>query len=65
MVIIGVVVGGGLGFFRMKTGFLGFIGVGLGFLFFDEKVNLGMVFRLMVFRRDGLGFRLCWDTDEW
>lgn len=26
---------------------------------------MGMVSRLMVFRRDGLGPRSCWDTDEW
>lgn len=31
----------------------------------DEKANLGIVSRLMVLRRDGLGPRSGWEEDEW
>lgn len=65
MGITGVVAGGGSGSPRMKTGFLGPTGPRLAPSSSDEKANLGIVSRLMVLRRDGLGPRSGWEEDEW
>lgn len=63
--ITGVAAGGGSGSPSMKTGLLGPTGAGLAPSSSDEKANLGIVSRLMVLRRDGLGPRSGWEEDEW
>lgn len=55
--VTGVVGGGGSGSPRMKTGFLGSAGPEPGPSSSEEKANLGMVSKLTVLRRDGLGPR--------
>ena len=65
MGITGVASGGASGSPRMKTGLLGPTGPGPAPSSSDEKANLGIVSRLMVFRRDGLGPRSGWEEDEW
>lgn len=48
----------------MKTGLLGPTGPGPAPSSSDEKANLGIVSRLMVLMRDGLGPRSGWEEDE-
>lgn len=49
----------------MKTGLLGPTGAGPTPSSSDEKANLGIVSRLMVFRKDGLGPRSGWEKGKW
>lgn len=65
MGITGVAAGGGSGSPRIKTGLLGPIWAGPAPSSSDEKANLGIVSRLMVLRREGLGPRSGWEEDEW
>ena len=65
MGITGVASGGASGSPRMKIGLLGPTGPGPAPSSSDEKANLGIVSRLMVYRRDGLGPRSGWEEDEW
>lgn len=55
--VTGVVGGWGSGSPRMKTGFLGLAGPEPAPSSSDEKANLGIVSKLMVLRRAGLGPR--------
>lgn len=49
----------------MKMGLLGPEEAGLTPSSSDEKANLGIVSRLIVFKRDGLGPRSGWEEDDW
>jgi len=49
----------------MKMGLLGPAEAGLAPSSSDEKANLGIVSRIIVFKRDGLGPRSGWEEDDW
>lgn len=49
----------------MKMGLLGPTEAGLAPSSSDEKANLGIVSRLIVFKSDGLGPRSGWEEDDW